>query len=115
MNYEISLNQEVNVPDINHALSTQRRLHNNTKAKVVACEKRDFTSCQLHTKDQKKCYARLESFNRAKIAMACICFEHNCKSSQLWFFRESKMINSTALMFDTVTKILIHQFRDDTS
>lgn len=54
MNHEISLNQEVNVPDINHSLSMQRRLHKNTKAKVVVCETGDFTSHQLHTNDQKE-------------------------------------------------------------
>lgn len=54
MNHEISLNHEVNVPDINHSLSMQRRLHKNTKAKVVACEKGDFTFRQLHTNDQKE-------------------------------------------------------------
>lgn len=97
MNYEISLNQEVNVPDINHSLSMQRKPHENTKVRKEILHPVSYTQ----TTRKKRRYARLESFNRTKIAMACICLERNLNSSQLWVFRESKTINSTAPMLDT--------------
>lgn len=71
------------------------------KDRAITQKRREFTSRQLHTNEQRERNVTLglNHLTEQKITMACFCLERNLNGGQLM---RLQAVNSTGLMLDTV-------------